>query len=79
MVLSWKNSFPGFSLLLRERTLVATGHEEMCVNKLRGGGRSSNRSFTKSCGLEDHEILSGVGRRFPLQNSALLSASYDNT
>ena len=62
-------SFPGFSLLLRERTLVATGHEEMCVNKLRGGGRSSNRSFTKSCGLEDHEILSGVGRRFPLQNS----------
>ena len=51
----------------------------MCVNKLRGGGRSSNRSFTKSCGLEDHEILSGVGRRFPLQNSALLSASYDNT
>ena len=62
-------SFPGFSLLLRERKLVATGHEEMCVNKLRGGGRSSNRSFTKSCGLEDHEILSGVGRRFPLQNS----------
>ena len=62
-------SFPGFSLLLRERKLVATGHEEMCVNKLRGGGRSSNRSFTKSCGLEDHEILSEVGRRFPLQNS----------
>ena len=24
-------------------------------------------------------ILSGVGRRFPFQNSALLSASYDNT
>ena len=37
--------------------------------KKRGGGRSSNRSFTKSCGLEDHDILSGVGRRFPLQNS----------
>ena len=72
-------SFPGFSPLLRERTPVATGHEEMCVNKLRGEGRPSNRSFTKSCGLEEHEILSGVGRRFPLQNSALLSASYDNT
>ena len=32
-------SFPGFSLLLRERTLVATGHEEMCVNKLEVGPR----------------------------------------
>ena len=54
MVLSWKNSFPGFSLLLREKTLVATGHEEMCVNKLGGGGRSSNRS---SLNLVDWRIM----------------------
>jgi len=32
-------SLPGFSLLLRERTLVAAGHVEMCVSKLRSGGR----------------------------------------
>ena len=65
-------SFPGFSLLLRERTvvaaLVAAGHAEMSVNKLRSGGRSP----TKFCRLDD-EILSGVGRKFLLQNGAGIS------
>ena len=74
--------FIGFSLLLRERTLVATGPVEMCVNKLRSG----NRSSTKFCRLDD-EILPGVGRKSLLLNGAyflsclqtvLLSASYDN-
>ena len=45
--------------------LVAAGHAEMSVNKLRSGGRSP----TKFCRLDD-EILSGVGRIFLLQNSA---------
>ena len=61
-------SFPGFSLLLWERTLVAAGHVEMCVNKLRSGGRSS----TKFWRLED-EILSGAKRKFLLQNCAWVS------
>ena len=56
-------SFPGFSLLLA--ALVAAGHAEMSVNKLRNGGRSP----TKFCRLDD-EILSGVGRKFLLQNGA---------
>ena len=56
-------SFPGFSLLLV--ALVAAGHAEMSVNKLRNGGRSP----TKFCRLDD-EILSGVGRKFLLQNGA---------
>ena len=30
-------SFPGFSLLLRERTLVAAGQVEIWFNKLRSG------------------------------------------
>ena len=58
-------SFPGFSFLLRERTPVAAGHVEVCVNKLCSGGRSS----TKFCRL-DNGILTGVGRKFLLQNSA---------
>ena len=59
-------SFPGFSLLLRERTLVAAGHVEMSVNKLRSGDRSS----TKFCRVDD-EILSRVlGRKFLSQNGA---------
>ena len=62
-------SFPGFSLLRRERTLVAAlvaaGYVEMSVNKLRGGDRSP----IKFCRLDD-EILSGVGRKFLLQNDA---------
>ena len=58
-------SFPGFSFLLREKTLVAAGHVEMCVNKMRSGGRSSN----KFCRLDD-EIPPGVGRKFLLQNGA---------
>ena len=58
-------SFPEFSLLLRERTLVAAGLVEMCVNKLCRGGRSS----TKFWRLDD-EILSGVGRKFLPQNGA---------
>ena len=62
-------SFPRFSLLLRERTLVAAlvaaGPAEMSVNKLRNGVRSP----TKFCRLDD-EILSGVGRKFLLQNGA---------
>ena len=56
-------SFPGFSFLLA--ALVAAGHAEMSVNKLRNGGRSP----TKFCRLDD-EILSGVGRKFLLQNGA---------
>ena len=56
-------SFPGFSLLLA--ALVAAGLAEMSVNKLRSGGRSP----TKFCRLDD-EILSGVGRKFLLQNGA---------
>ena len=56
-------SFPGFSLLLA--ALVAAGLAEMSVNKLRSGGRSP----TKFCRLDD-EILSGVGRKFLLQNDA---------
>ena len=62
-------SFPGCSLLRRERTvvaaLVAAGHVEMSVNKL----RSRDRSPTKFCRLDD-EILSGVGRKFLPQNGA---------
>ena len=61
-------SFPGFSLLLRERTLVTTVHVEMCVNKLFSRGKSS----TKFCRLYD-AILSGVGRKFFLQNSDRVS------
>ena len=53
--------FPGFSLLLQEKTLA--GHVDFCVNKFWSGGRSS----TKSCGV-DNEILSGVGRKILLQN-----------
>ena len=53
------------SLFPGERTLVAAGHVEMCVNKLRSGSRSS----TKFCPL-DNEILSGVGTKVLLQNSA---------
>ena len=73
-------SFPGSSLFLLERTLVAAGHVEMCVNKLRSRGRSSN----KFCRLDD-EIPPGVGRKFLLENAlellscvqtASLSASY---
>ena len=45
--------------------LVAAGHVEMSVNKLRSGDRSP----TKFCRLDD-EILSGVGRKFLLQNGA---------
>ena len=75
-------SFPGSSLFLLERTLVAAGHVEMCVNKLRSRGRSSN----KFCRLDD-EIPPGVGRKFLLENAlellscvqtASLSASYHN-
>ena len=54
--------------IFRKRTLVAAGHMEMCVNKLRSGGRSS----TKFCRLND-EILSGEGRKFLLQNGAWVS------
>ena len=63
-------SFPWFSISLfpGERTLVAASHVEMCVNKLRSGGRSS----TKFCPL-DNEILSGVGTKFLLPNSARVS------
>ena len=56
-------SFPGFSQLLA--ALVAAGHAEMSVNNPRSGGRSP----TKFCRLDD-EILSGVGRKFLLQNGA---------
>ena len=62
---AYPTSFPGFSLLLRERTLVAAGHVEMCVNKMRSGRRSSN-TF---CRLDD-EIPSGVGKKSLLQNGA---------
>ena len=51
------------SLLLRERTLVAAGHVEMCVNKLHSGVGPP----PKFCRLND-EILSGVERKFLLQN-----------
>ena len=74
-------SFPEFSLLLRERNMVAAGHVEMCVNILRRRGKSS----TKLCRLNDG-ILSGVGENscfkiaieFPSSlQTALLSACYD--
>ena len=73
------DTLPGFSLLLRERTLVKAGHVKMRDNKLLSGDRSS----TKFCRLEDG-ILPGV---VLLQNGAwvshcvqiaLLSASYSN-
>ena len=67
-------SFPGLSLLLRGRTLVAASHVEMCVNKLRSRGRSS----TKFCRLDDG-ILSGVGRKFFLQNSDRVSEFLANS
>ena len=35
------NLVPGFSLYLRERTLVSAGHVERCLNKLHSGGRFS--------------------------------------
>ena len=44
-------SFPGFSFLFRERTLVAAGRVEICGNKLRSAGRSS----TKFCPLNDEQ------------------------
>ena len=44
--------------------MVAAGHVEMCVNILRRRGKSS----TKLCRLDDG-ILSGVERKFLLQNS----------
>ena len=56
-------SFPEFSLLLA--ALVAAGHAEVSVNKLRSGDRSP----TKFCRVDD-EIISGVGRKFLLQNGA---------
>ena len=74
-------SFPGFSLLLRERNLVPAGHVEMCVNKLRSRGKSS----TKFCRLDDG-IPSGLGKNscFKLAieflrslQTALLSACSD--
>ena len=73
-------SLPGFSPLLRERTMVAAGHVEMCVSKLRSGGRFL-RFSTKFCPLDD-KILPEVGRKLLLHNgaclqTALLSASYD--
>ena len=62
----WSNLVPrALPLFIRERTVVAAGHVEMCVKKLRSGGRSS----TKFC-RQDNEILSGVGRKFILQNDA---------
>ena len=61
-------SFPGFSLFLRERTMVAAVHVELCANKLLSRGRSS----TKVCRL-DYEILSGVGRNILLQGGAWVS------
>ena len=51
-----------------KKTLVAAGHVKMCVNKMRSGGRSSN----KFCRLDD-EILPWVGRKFLLQNGARVS------
>ena len=57
-------SLPGFSLLLRERTMVAAGHVEMGVSKLRSGDRLS-RFSTKFCRLND-KILSEVGRKLLL-------------
>ena len=51
--------------MLRERTLVAAGHVDMCVDKL--GSRGS--STPKFCRLDD-EILSGVGRKLLFQNGA---------
>ena len=73
-------SLPGFSPLLRERTMVAAGHVEMCVSKLRSGGRFL-RFSTKFCPLDD-KILPEVGRKLLLHNGACLqtaslSASYD--
>lgn len=65
---AYPTSFPGLSLLLRERTLVAAGHVEMCVNKMHSRRRSSN-TF---CRLDD-EISSGVGKKSLLQNGALVS------
>ena len=53
------------SLFPGEKNLVTAGHVKMCVNKLRSGGRSS----TRFCPL-DNEILSGVGTKLLLQNSA---------
>ena len=65
-------SSPGFSLLLRERTLVAVGHVEMCVNKLWSWGRSSS----KFCRVDD-EILSRVlGRKFLSKNGAGLLSCF---
>ena len=49
----------------RVAALVTAGYVEMSVNKLRGGDRSP----IKFCRLDD-EILSGVGRKFLLQNDA---------
>ena len=51
--------------------LVAAGHVDMGVNKLRRGGRSS----TKFRWLDD-EILLGVGTKFLLQ-TALMFLGYD--
>ena len=68
IVSSPSTSLSGFSLLLQERTLVAAGHVETCVNKLRSGGRSP----TKFCRVDD-EILSRVlGRKFLSKNGAWL-------
>ena len=60
--------------------MVAAGHVEMCVSKLRSGGRFL-RFSTKFCRLDD-KILPEVGRKLLLHNgaclqTALLSASYD--
>ena len=50
----WSNLVPtALSLFIRERTLVVAGHVEMCVNKLRSGGRSC----TKFCRLDDEKLF----------------------
>ena len=55
---NFRTSFPGFSLLLGERTLVAGCHVEMSINCAAGVGPL------------DDEILSGVERKFLFQNGA---------
>ena len=60
--------FSWFSLLLRERAMVAAGHLEMCVSKLRSRDRFL-RFSTKFCRLDD-KILSEVGRKLLLHNGA---------
>ena len=59
-------SSSGFSLLLRERTLVAAGHVETCLNKLRSGGRSP----TKFCRVDDQILSRVLRRKFLSKNGA---------